>query len=366
MIDHIFKEQVGKNNILTNRSNVYDIMHLDNFEGSCELDLVVKSQNFGLVFVEVKSVSETMRIVYDNIVIFETGADSSKIVPLTFVKGAVLTITGKCNNFSLHIYGCSVLYKEKDHVMPRNKMIVSKSGNTNLFSYSSVDDVLENNLIFLKANENKSFLQTYIINNEICVGKLTYHNSVYFCNNTDNYTNPILIADSAEKAIFLQNYSNGSVVFIYITNRLLCCKVLDYLGVVGDVFNVQIPEGRVPLQLYAPIIESDTSRVFGVRYDNNLTCVYYIKDDLSFEKIFETKADYVRIIEKSDKVILVQCKDYNVDVLEFQLSSDRFGTDMLIMNFKKTLRNVVDYYVCDDCEIVTSVGGVRSMVKNNE
>ena len=366
MIENLFKEQFGKNNILSNVSNIQEILHYDNFSGLKEISLRSNDLTFGLVYLDIKNIVSEISVIYNNVIVFKSSENCVKIIPIKFMKEGVLQVAGQCGELNIHIYGSSILCGDNNHIMPMNNIVVSKAGNTSLYSYSSVGDILNNNLSLLNTFDNKSFVQTYYLNGEVKIGCLSFNNGVYFCNNTDNYASNISISESAEQAIFLQNDASDSLNILYIKNNIVYCKVLYADQSVSDELEISVLKGMRPVQLSVSVIEGKSGSFFAVRFDKDVYCVYCLKDDFKFEKVFETKAKNLRLFENVSKLIIMQYSNYSIEVMSFKYDKTKYSSDILKVENKTIYNNVVDYLTIENNSILTSVGGVKYLVEENE
>lgn len=355
MINSYFNEQINKNNVLLDESNLLDIYCLNKFDG-CKSFKITSLKKYGYIFLSVKGVLGEMFLSYNGINLKTITKDGEFFIPINFVLGESLELVGTCDSLVLKLYGGKIEYKKLCNLMPLNKCLVMGINNSVICSYSNIGSILSNEY---DNNDNLGtnvFVQTFIKNSIVGFGKLKYINGLEFSNSFDNYEEKIIITDKKiTDAVFVQKYSTDEIMFIYLCQNKLFYRRYNLITRVFSEEKVIGISGLV-LGLVASSVNAFDSKLFGVVTTVGVS-MYIIKSSFQIEKVFKGKIENLRIFEYDNSVSLLIFDNYSTRLMEFDLDTTKSGSGVLKYKNSKIYSNVIDVLELENMHIYTSVCG---------
>lgn len=366
MIENIFREQCKKNRILDNYSNKLDCFVVSNFDGVAEIGLDVLEDSYGMIMVNIQGVDGAFKLKLNNILLLSISSDIETILPINFKKNDVLEISGKCKRINLKLYSVKFKFLPNSLILPQNHLIINSIGNSDVYSYESIQDVSNNNLTYVERNDDGTiFVQTFVQDGVVGVGKIIKGENVYFCNSINNYADNIPIVDECDSIIFLQDYDNECLYFVYIENGKLYYR--QYIeSALQEEYEIPTKLHSIPISLTGAQTYVNNSKCFAVNYDNGSIGVYYAKYNANFQKIAEYKGKSAKLIQQETELYVVVQNNYNASVYNYILDEDKDNTNMLTLSHKMSYDNIIDCTLIEDQLILLSTGGVSTMVSVDE
>lgn len=362
MINFI-NEYFNKNNVLYDESNIVDFYLIEKLNGINELSVKME-RKYGFLFIETTGVEENVVIKLEGIVILNVKDDGEFFVPIQFLKDGIIEISGICDKCFIKIYGNKFLHKKQNGFLPLNKMIVLGGNNKQLFSFGDEFSMVDG--VVVKQEDVGSFInkQTYIKNGEIGLGKLDFSSGLLFYNSFDNYKTSILVTgDKVSDAIFLQNYTDNCINFIYIKNNKVYFKRYDLLfSSLSEECEVSLNYAD-ELSLVMSSVDSYNSRFFGVSTSKGVS-VFLINNNLQVQKVYEANCESFRIFEREDCLTVILFNNYSAKIMEFDVGLFKNGENVLLCKNTNLLTNIIDVLIYNDMYIYTSVGSVKGFINN--
>ncbi|MGN0961203.1 MAG: hypothetical protein ACI4PF_03275, partial [Christensenellales bacterium] len=313
MTNNYFKEQIKKNNVLDNYSNKFDILFIKNFQGSQDISFNVSSSTFCNLYIKIKSIDGEMIIKLNSNILIKIYEDNEYFLPLKLFKVNTISINGKCEKLLLKLQGGIFDYYNNRTILPKNNKILNNVGDLNLFSYLDYQDIFNNNLTKDTTFTNVIFMQTYISDGNTYLGKLVNNSALYFYNSTDNYTSGVNISDeNISSAIFIQDYKNSCLYFVYIKDNKVFYKTLKTGQELGGELELNTGINKLPISIIGAQTYIDGSKFFAIINEKNIIDIYYAKYNAQFQKVCEYRGKNIKIIEKDNEVIFLIFNDYQV------------------------------------------------------
>jgi len=363
MIDNLFKEQYSKHNLMDNNSLVMDSMYISHINGEHSIKIKSETQNYGLIRLSFRNADDNCLIMMNNIQLIKFWGEGEKLIPVKFYSDDILVISGNCDNLGISLLGAKFKNKNQDYYMPKNNLILTNLNNS-IYSFGDYRDIISDNLELVEDCENVLSIQSVSVGGEVLIGKIIKNDNVYYCNNMDNYNNKILIAKDVNSIIMVDNLTHNKLFFVKLINNKIVLSSIDNGSFVNH--NEYVDDShKFLLELIQPIVYTVDSKVFGVKVGNNEYQIFAINDNFEISKIYELKANNIRIFEYDNKLTIVTFNGYNATILNFDIRTNVANEMCLICISYKDIENVTDYLILHDKELCKSTGMLWSEFKDN-
>ena len=355
MIDNYLKEQLNRNKVLTNKSNKVDVVNYECFSGTASLGVSAIGNSFGFIGIRAYGVEGYIKIFYNDDLIIEVNHDSDTLIPISFVKNAKIVVEGVCLRLAIYLEGAIFLNNPKKYAIS-NKTFVVEAGNTFLYQYQDKNDILSlENLLRFDLGKT-SCVQSIQIDSNILTAKVVVTNGVYLSTSVDNYATSKKIFDHADSVAFFQNIANNNLFFVRIFDGDISYAVVDKEGkVVSDTLITGMRKA-VPVDVVVSSSEFLIHSFFAIKYDDGSFDLFVVKNNNVVEKIWQIKADNLKLHESDKMLIVCVHKNYCANIYRFNIDWDAMRSDILIEDGISTFKNVLDCDIVGNAYLLTSMG----------
>ena len=345
MIDN-FVENINKYKLLDNKSNklskiTFDKINTEKIISFYSLDYI----SYGYIYVDIKN-AINLELFYNSFKIASFNGSENKIIPCVFEGDFNLKIIGSCDNLSISILGATIKNKFYTKIIPNQKCIVKDRGNIEFLSYSSRDDIVNNNLTVLFNLSNVIDCQSFIMNNDDYLGYLTYNNGVYFYTNLNNYTSSVFVSGDSENAQIVPVANENKLYFVYIKNDNLYYKILDVNYNLSQEYSISTPEKAMPKTFAVMEVNGYFDKpCFGVNFDDGTMSIFVLYNN-NWDLILTVNSELSRLFIDSKNIEVYSIDDYMINITKYSFND--LNNSLEQIETPKNLWNINDVIKVDD------------------
>lgn len=341
MLSHTFKEELKKNNILSNKSNKFSKLFFKSFNGSKNISLYGGDYlSYGYIYIEVED-AVALKFYYKDIMISCLTGDKNTFVPIAFENGSNLTILGEGNNLKILIFGSKCRNHSKNYLIPVLNLCVKDCGKSKILSYNSKDDIVNNNLTEIKNYDNLYSIQVI---NEQCCGHLYKTDNVYYCTSKDNYASNILIENDIVDGVVVPTVNKNLDIVAYIKKGELYYKKIENNMASEEIKINRIGNAR-PVEFIPIEVCSGDISVLGVIMNNKTVSLYlYLNNE--FVKKFAFKGEKCKLVLNGNSMEIIKFDDYVVTSFWCSIIDDAIYEDHNKLGINKV--NINDVVIIDN------------------
>lgn len=366
MINNAFIKELARNRVLIDDNDCIDVKSITKLSGVLSLNLNYSNKKYGLLYVFVSGITDTIKIKYSNIELIDIACDGEYCIPINFVENECLVVDGKADKVVLKLYGNKFNCGRLEFLLPKNNMIVCGNKEKTLYEFGSSNNIIQLNYNEVNKFSNCLFVQSYQLDNVCGIGKLFLDNGLKFASSIDGFSSYINVSnDEASDAIFLQDASGKSLYFVYVKNNQVFYKSYNEVSKVMSGEEELVWGSGTLKYLVASSVFGLSGKFFGVVTTSGIS-VYIIKNDLLIEKVFDGVGDDCSLREYTNRLVVYLYKDNSAIRIQFDLDINSYGTNILTVINTKVFQNVINVLEYNNMYIYTSVCGCSGMLNIDE
>lgn len=326
MNERMLKDEFRKNNLKDNLSGKFDKITFNAFKGEKILKIKPKLDgSYGYMCVSISEKSD-MEICLQGVKIFDGTKTSSTIIPLRFVVGDEVTISGECEGLKILISGAEFEDEINNYLLLRSKKYIENCGGVcRVYSFVSLDEgkksfVFEEEDVFEEMIEFDYSGATYL-------AKIKNDDGGYICTNMDNYTSKILLDFDYDDLVVLGGSGNNVIDIVYaLGSKIYVCGVDKNYTLLTPQVVASVVDNIVDL---VSIKSTNGVGGFVCKSKNGLSAVY-INISNEYVPIFTTKSlkSHFCIVDK--KLYYIYKKSYDVCIRKYEIDMENQTLDYLI------------------------------------
>lgn len=347
VIDSVFIDS-NSNEVLTNRSNKLSRVSFEKIESEMSLKLQTNEKiNFGYLLFDVKN-PVGFEVYYDDNLILKINTGCQKVVPLMFGDDSELKFKGTCGELEISVYGAILKYDYGINLLPLKNCIVKKSDKTNVYSYTSALDIVNNNLTSVL-----EFDQTFLDIQVVKLGGvlnfvylLKNDNGVYLYSQSNNYASPILISATAKMATIVPNDSGEG--FIVVLSHGADIKYVTVYSdlTISQVYSFSLSTPSTINSFCKLEVLQFGRRVFGVNLDDNtMTLCCFANGKLN--ELTTKNSVKSRIIVDGNIVKIVVLDGYLISTYKYEMNYNNAKISFEMVCAPKNIWNISDILELD-------------------
>lgn len=339
-----FKEQIKRNDLLDVYSNIMDTVYLRLLDSVKSLPFNTSKEAYCLLTINIGNIDSGVSVYINSQLIANFSMVGVQIIPIKIKPSDILKVSGSGSNIVIMLQGARFKHCTHSRLLPKNNKLVTYGENVSVYGVTSVDDLMSNTYQDTNDFGKVKFVQTYIENSEIYMGKIQINNGVYFSTSMDNYTLTSKILDiEPDDIIYLQDVSSEMLVFIYIVaGRVYSKRYSNSMVLDMAEQEIKICNGKNAVSLIASESYGESQKFWAILYDDNTIDVMFKRNYANVQKVAELIGNNLRIIEKSNRVALILKKDYSFDYYLNSYDSNESGSNVLSCLSGETIENIAD------------------------
>ncbi len=350
-----FLQTLDKYGVLDNFSNKISKFYFDKIIATKTIIMNdLESMKYGWIYLSVTD-GNNFELYYNDLCLVKCSTTKDYLIPCIFESSGKIVLNGISGEVKLFVYGNGFFAKNSIYLLPKNNYIVKDRGNMCLLSYSTLQNIKNNELTQVKQYENCLDIQEKL-NGDI-VWLANKSDGVYLCIETNENTTEILVGADISDACLVRNYGGFFVVYIRGDDVYYRGVSSDYSTLTSeyslDVDCKYVPRSFSTIQL----VENSACGFVGVNFEDGGMHIYKRKNS-SFERVASKKADYSKLIIDEDYVELITMTDYEICINRYTYSStDEFelqDTPYVVYNANDLLK-IEDKYLVFSNGVCTEV-----------
>lgn len=234
MISSVIREELKKNRVQDNYSNKFEKIFFKEYEGNTSYTLNIDADNsYGFLFVSCEK-PNSLKIALNGVIAFEESEKFSKLMPIRYKNGDVLTLEGSCENLMILLYGAEANFEKGDSVLYLSKKYIENCGDmSKIYSFSDFANGKEG-FEFVRT-ESCRYISEFNLNGEVYLSKIILENdNAYLCTELDNFANKILLNFEYDDIIITRGYSDNILTIVYLRSGKIYYRGVDSSLNVGD------------------------------------------------------------------------------------------------------------------------------------
>ena len=313
-----FSDIINKHRVLDNQSNKISRIFFDKLVSDIKIDLETKDYiKYGYILISVKN-PNNVQIYYNDFLIAKINSTNNYIIPCAFEENCYLQVKGTSEDFNLVIYGANIVNKNKICIYPTQNYISKNRGKVSILSYTSINDIENNNLIDVMSIDNcLDFECVKISQNEYCAYLTNENDILYLYTNMDNYTTGIEIASGVKEAKILSDTSHSKIVVVYMKDNCVYYKTVSADMTLSSEGNVSFSNNYIPKSFSQILLSSYASpTILGIDFYGDTMEVFYF-NGLSFNSIMTRSSSFSKIFVNGNDVEIYTLSDYKVNICKY-------------------------------------------------
>lgn len=341
-----FSLNLQKYRVLDNKTNNIVSISFDKFSTSKTIKFdACEYVVYGYIAVNIKNPT-ALKFYYNNILLYEFNESETRIIPCVFEGTPVLKIEGTCDKCDIQIYGAKTQYQNKIFVNEYGKHVIFDRGKTEIYSYTSDEDVKSGNLTLVKSVENCIDANDFVASGETYCGQLTIENdNLYLYTNMNNYENSFLIKSGVKDARII-DYEANQVMILYIVGNMLCYKLVDTDGNVSNEITVSLGTKYMPKSIGTLCTKQRaTQPIISINCYDGSTLIIGI-ESTNFNILAIKKGDFSKLYINGSNIELYTFVGSMINISKFTYNStlSQVGTAKNIWNVND-INKVGDKYL---------------------
>lgn len=313
-----FSDMLKQNRVLNNGSNSLKKIVFRKITATKEIKLLSQDYiTYGYLSVTVEN-PQNLEIYYNDVKLAKFTKSETRIIYCVFEDNPTLKISGTSGQLSIEIYGADSTYQNLIKCCAGTKKLVFDCGKNEVYSYSTSDDISNNNLTFDESIED-----------------MVDYGDCYY--DTDTYNHAVL--KNINDNLYLYMYTNDNTMVKQITSTVEHAKIItrDYLNLLSvayirgqKVYYKSITTSGVSDEIEIPldtkfypksICEISISGTFPLpiigiaSYDGKIALAYLSND--SAELLTDKNGQNAKIFVTGNKVDIAVINDYNVIISKY-------------------------------------------------
>lgn len=340
MISSVIREELKKNRVQDNYSNKFEKIFFREYEGNNSYPLSIGADNsYGFLFVSCEN-PDSFRIGLNGVTVFEEKERFSKLVPIRYKNGDILTLDGRCKKLMVLLYGAEANFEKGDRTLYLSKKYIENCGDiSKIYSFSDFTTGKDGfELINKEAIEGIGELE---YNGEVYLCKIILEDSrAYLCTELDNFANKIMLNFEYDDIIITRGYGENVLTIVYLNNGNVYYRSVDSSLNIGEE-NIVTNNMDYVTKLIS--IDGDNSYpAFAINLANGNTSVYtfYLGKFCLLSSIKSRKGEFCII---GNNFYSIFASEYEYVIKKFQIASS-FDGIMPISSRKITMADYVKIY----------------------
>ncbi len=340
MISSVIREELKKNRVQDNYSNKFEKIFFREYEGNNSYPLSIGADNsYGFLFVSCES-PDSLKICLNGVTIFEEKERFSKLVPIRYKNGDVLTLDGKCKNLMVLLYGAEANFEKGDRILYLSKKYIENCGdNSKVYSFS--DFTIGKDGFELINTEVIESIGEFGYNGEVYLCKIILEDGrAYLCTELDNFANRVRLDFDYDDIIVTRGYGENILTLVYLNNGKIYYRSVDSALSVDEE---QIIANNMDYVTKLINIDGDSSYpVFAINLASGNTNIYtfYLSKFCLLSSIKSRKGEFCII---GNNFYNIFASEYGYIIKKFQIASSHDGI-MPISSSKISMADYVKIY----------------------
>lgn len=279
------KDELTKNNVKDNLSGKIDKLTFDYFKGEKVYDIKPNIDGaYGYMCVSIAEKSG-IDICLGGVKIFDGLESVGTIIPLRFMSGDQISISGECKHLKILLSGADFEYLEDTYLLYRTKRYVEDCGGVHkIYSYDKLN--LGKSSFSLEEVDDSLSVVEYEYGNDKYLAKIKKNDGGYICTSMDNYTQKILLNFDYENLIVVGGRGENMLDIIYSKVGVVYARGVDGDGALlePEIISSNL-EGVVDLR---QICSDGSTKAFEVVFASGISVVYIFSKGV-YSQFFTTK-----------------------------------------------------------------------------
>lgn len=340
MISSVIRDELKKNRVQDNYSNKFEKIFFREYEGNNSYPLSIGVDNsYGFLFVSCEN-PEVLKIYLNGVTVFEEKERFSKLVPIRYKNGDILTLDGKCKNLMVLLYGAEANFEKGDRILYLSKKYIENCGGVSkLYSFS--DFATGKDGFELMNTEAIKSIGEFEYNGEVYLCKIILEDTrAYLCTELDNFANKTMLDFEYDDIIITRGYSENILTLVYLKNGKI------YYRSVNSALNIS-DENIVAnnMDYVTKLISIDGNNsypAFAINLANGNTNIYtfYLSKFRLLSSIKSRKGEFCII---DNNLYSIFASEYGYVIKKFQIAGGHDGI-MPISSSKITMADYVKIY----------------------
>lgn len=358
MNNNEFKEQLRKYRVLDSDSYKNSVCYIKKFKGVKSFSIISDKLSYIELCIKLKGVTQTIQFVLDGLKVFNADTDGDYKISLKLINNTPLIVEGCCSDMLLLLQGAKFDFVANDSILPLNNLLVKNSGDYMLYSYQTLDDLINNNFSIHKTFDEYLSLQTYLYQEQPYIGMLYNNSGLYFCTSMDNYTEKLCVTSGdVVSATTIQDYDNNILYFVYIKENGVFYKILNSdSDSLSDEIELNKNINKIPFCIVGAQTYIKGTKFFAIYYRDGSFDLCCLNSNTSIQNVAKFSAKNIKIIEKENCIVLFVYDDYQVTILKYLVDLNKVGGNILELHNSEIINNVVCCDELDDYLITISIG----------
>lgn len=318
MNERVLKDEFRKNNLKDNLSGKFDKITFERFKGEKVLKIKPKLDgSYGYMCVSISEKSD-MEICLQGVKIFDGTKTSSTIIPLRFVVGDEVSISGECEGLKILISGAEFETEINNYLLFRSKKYIENCGGiSRVYAYSSLNE--GKSAFVLEEEDEFEDMIEFDYSGTTYLAKIKNDDGGYICTNMDNYTHKISLDFDYDDLIVLGGSGNNLLDIVYaLDTQIYVCGVdKNY-----TLLTPQIVSSGVDNIVDLVAIKSTSGEGGFVCKSKNGLCVVYINISNNYVPIFTTKSQKSHFCIVDDKLYYIYKKSYDMCIRKYEIDME--------------------------------------------
>lgn len=358
MMGYSFKEQIKRNDLLDKYSRIMDTMYFHILDGDKTIALDMRADSYCEINLLCSEILTNISIKINNQILLTIDNAGQYNIPIILTANDKIVLSGSGKGILLGLVGGKFGNNKVCKILPNINKYISYEDDAKVYSYSTVEDILDTQLTFDGEIGNCKYVGEFVHDNNYFIGKIDIGNGVYFSTSMNNYTDKFKILNEEPKdIIYKQDIVGNMIVFMYILGARVYADIYSLDGLeILDTYEISPNSIKVPKSLTTSECNGDMGRVFSIVYENDSIDVMYLRSYANIEKIAEFTGNNVKIIEKKDSATLIVKNNYTYDIMNATLNISSYGCNILKVLSNEKINNIVECFVLGNDRVYVSTG----------
>lgn len=350
-----FSDMLKQNRVLNNSTNCLKKIVFHKITATKKIQLFSQDYiTYGYLTISVEN-PQNLEIYYNDVKLVKLTKSETRIVYCVFEDNPILTISGTSGRLSIEIYGAETNYQNLIKCCSGTKKLVFDCGKNEVYSYSTIDDISNNNLTFVESVDGIIDYGDYYYSSD------TYYHAVlknineylYLYMYTNDNTITKQITSSAEHAKIITRHYLNLLSVAYIRGQKVYYKSVTTTAV-SDEIEIPLDPKFYPKSICEISISGTFPMpIIGINsYDGKIALAYLTND--SAQVLTEKNGENAKIFVSENSVDIAIVNDYNVIISKYVYNQGKLtqqGENTTIWNVNDIVKIDNQYLLFNNKEL---------------